>query len=344
MSNELEPSLEAQEAELLKVAQQADSMGVSPDELSSISENQELANPVEESNEVQPQDTEDTIVSTDDAGDNGEQPETLDNSEDGIQQAEASNQKQPSSNVKPTKAQKEEERKDRSWKKLEEEKAKLARERAEWETQKANSAMQTQSQQQNQIAQDPNALAKAFDDIAKQFEEEGDFDKADEARRKAQEIRSNPQTVQPQQQSSQNGNQPSVNNQQFQTAWMANIERAIAEYPEMKDPNSEFGRNVQALLRAPDSAQFFNSRPDGILIASQLTKMKMTALRVPELEKENASLKDEIKKLRQGMGLPSAGARNRSGESTSFDNLSLEEQEKLLFRQAKEADRVGNFI
>jgi hypothetical protein len=67
----------------------------------------------------------------------------------------------------------------------------------------------------------------------------------------------------------------------------------------------------------------------------------MTASRVPALEKENASLKEQIKQLRQGMGLPSTGSRNRAGESTPFDSLSLAEQEKILFKQASEADRTG---
>lgn len=324
MSNELETSLEAQEAELLKVAQQADSMGVSPDELDSISENtQEHADPAEESNEET--DTETNVLEegaeesdNDDSDGSGESTLSVDSS---------TNQNAEQVATKPTKAQKEEERRDRSWKKLEEEKAKFAREKAEWETAKLNSSNQSNP------ANDSNKLAKAFDDIAKQFEEEGDFDKADEARQKANELRS--QQANPQQPS------VDVNSQQFQTAWSANMDRALTEYPEMKDPNSEFGRNVQALLRAPDSAQFFNTRPDGIYLASKLTKMKMTAQRVPSLEQENATLREEIKKLRQGMGLVNSGSRNRSGESTPFDSLSLEEQEKILFKQAKEADRTG---
>ena len=333
MSNEIETSLEAQEAELLQQAQQADIMGVSPDELDSISENkQELADPVEETNE-EGQDTEtDNNVLEDDAGES-DNTETSDNSDDDTQVAESSDNKnvEPS---KPTKQQKEDERRDRSWKKLEEEKARFAREKAEWETLKANSQSQANK---TPISQDPNALAKAFDDIALQFEEAGDFDKADEARKRAEELRSNPQATQ-QQMQSQN---TSANNQQFQVAWSANIERAMADFPEMKDPNSDFGRNVQALLRAPDSAQFFNSRPDGIYVAAQLTHLKMTASRVPALEKENASLKEQIKQLRQGMGLPSTGSRNRAGESTPFDSLSLAEQEKILLKQASEADRTG---
>jgi hypothetical protein len=334
MSNNTETSLDEQEAMLRAEAQQADADGIELENLNgSISEDTGVdADPVEDGNEEQDTNTNPSEDDSNDSETSNQEDEGIENPEDeDTQDADTSTQpKDTNSEGKLTKAQKEEMRRDKSWKKLEEEKAALAREKAEWETQKA-----IQNQQQAQApTMDSNALANAFDEIARQFEEAGDFDKADEAKQKAQELRANPQPQQTQ----------ASSNPQFQAAWSANLNRALTEFPEMQDTNSDFGKTVQALLKAPDTAQYFNSRADGVYVAAQLTKMKMTALRVPALEKENASLKEEIKKLRQGMSIPDTGAQGRSGEAKSFESLSLAEQEKFLRRQAEEADASRNQV
>lgn len=341
MSNNTETSLDEQEAMLRAEAQQADADGIELENLNgSISEDTGVdADPVEDGNEEQDTNTNPSEEDSNDSETSNQEDEGIENPEDeDTQDADTSTKpKDTNSEGKLTKAQKEEMRRDKSWKKLEEEKAALAREKAEWETQKA-----IQNQQQAQApTMDSNALANAFDEIARQFEEAGDFDKADEAKQKATELRANPQakvqTPQPQQ-------TQASSNPQFQAAWSANLNRALTEFPEMQDTNSDFGKTVQALLKAPDTAQYFNSRADGVYVAAQLTKMKMTALRVPALEKENASLKEEIKKLRQGMSIPDTGAQGRSGEAKSFESLSLAEQEKFLRRQAEEADASRNQV
>lgn len=232
-----------------------------------------------------------------------------------------------------TKAQKEEDRRDKSWKRLQQERADFLREKAEWEAQKLS---QFQVQQGNP-AVNPDALAKSYDELAAQFEEQGDFDGAEEARRKAKILRSGIAAAQPAR-PPQAQEASGANNPQFMAAWAANVERAKHDFPEMQDENSEFGKTVTALLRAPDSASYFSGRPDGAYVAAQLTQMKMAALRVPQLEKENAALKEEIKKLRQGMTLPDSGANARDGAARSFDSMTLAEQEAFLRRQAEEED------
>ena len=335
MSENKETSLEAEEKMFMEQAMQADAQGVSVNELSqSISDNSGAnADPVEEVNEEE-------TDTTNPSNDGSEQSDTSESTqENGVQNPnqDEGTQSATSSEAKNlTKAQKEEARRDKSWKKLEEEKAAFAREKAEWETQKLKQT-QNLSPSQN-LAENPSALANAFDEIAKQFEDSGDFDKADEAREKAKELRaktSQDNTQQVQQASS---------NPQFKVAWNAHMERAINDFPEMKDINSDFGKTVQALLRAPDTAQLFNNRPDGIYIAAQLANMKMTALRVPALEKENATLKEEIKKLRQGMSIPSSGANGRAGDATSINNMSLEQQEAYFMKQAELADAQARVI
>ena len=354
MSDSQEPSMEAQEEMLRNQAAEADSQGVSIDELqTSIGENSgAAADPVKDNDEGNVADNENSDEDEDGNNpDTNTQGDSLSNpdSDEGTQNAESSNQNPEAENgtksvSKPEdkakeKARKEEDRRDRSWKKLEEEKAQLLRDKAEWEAAKLTNPA-TQPTQNNNPAQNPNALADAFDKIAKDFEEAGDFDKADEARQKASNLRT--QQQQPTQQA-QGSQQPAnmQSNPQFKVAWNANMERAINDFPEMKDPASNFGKTVTSLLRAPDSASYFSGRPDGVYVAAQLTKMKMTALRVPSLEKEIVSLKEELKKLRQGMSLPETGAQGRGGEAKSIDSMTLEQQEAFFRKQAEMEDASG---
>lgn len=324
MQENQEPSLEAQEEVLLQQATQADAEGRTIDEPTSIDENQETTvDPAEDKDEAN---NETTKTSNEDEPQNGEDKSDADNSQsdEGAQSAESSD-KSKEEHPK-SKQEKEDERRERSWKKLEEEKAKFLREKAEWQAEQASL-----NSQPNQNAENPQSLANAFEDIAKKFEEEGDFDKADEARKKAEELRKMPSAA------TDNSN-ALQDNQHFRAAWNTNIERAINDFPQMKDPESDFGKTVKALINAPDSAAYFKGRPDGIYVAAQLANMKMTALRVPELEKENASLKEEIKKLRQGVSLPDTGSRSRAGEPLSLENMTLEQQEAYWKRQAELAD------
>lgn len=338
MTEDNETSLEAQ-AEILRAqAADADMQGVSIDELSDpIGENTgagadpEKENGADDSTETKtPEDGGESG-----AGDGSEET----GSEGGAQGAESSNADNrdgPSENGKPEKAKKEAERRDRSWKKLEEEKAKFLREKAEFEAAKLAAAPAAPQHEQNP-ATNPNVLADQFENLARNFEAAGDFDKADEAREKAKALRQ----IQTQAPANAGGAMPQRNvadNPQFKVAWQANLERALNDYPEMKDVNSEFGKTVQALLRAPDSASYFSGRPDGVYVAAQLANMKMTALRVPALEKEISALKEENKKLRQGMSIPESGATDRSGETRSFGSMSLEEQKNYLRRQAEMED------
>lgn len=322
MQENQEPSLEAQEEILLQEAAQADAEGRIIDEPKSIDEkNQEThVDPVEDTNEEADANASEEDKPQEDENQNADKP----NSEDGTQSAESSNKTKE--DHPKSKQEKEDERRERSWKKLEEAKAEFLREKAQWQAEQASL-----NSQPNQNAENPQSLAKAFEDIAKKFEDEGDFDKADEARKKAEELRKMPSAA------TDNSN-ALQDNQHFRAAWNTNIERAINDFPQMKDPESDFGKTVKALINAPDSAAYFKGRPDGVYIAAQLANMKMTALRVPDLEKENASLKEEIKKLRQGVSLPDTGSRSRAGEPLSLEKMTLEQQEAYWKRQAELAD------
>ena len=333
MSEKNEPSLQELEANLRDQAADADAQGLTIEEATPIDENSgESADPAKSENE-------DKNIETNQASEDGDnnvdaqdsdQPENGDEDGDGkpskddTQSAESSDSQTP---LKKTKAEKDAERKDRSWKKLEEEKSKFLREKAEWEAQKL---------QNNNLQQPlaPDQLASEFEKLAVEFENEGDFDKADEARSKAKQLRS----IQGAQGDASGTRDNLSNNPQFKVAWQANVERAINDFPEMQDVNSDFGKTVQALLRAPDMADFFSKRPDGAYIAAQLTQMKMTAQRVPILEKKIAALEDENKKLRQGMNIPDSGASSRVGAARSFESMSLKEQENYLRTQAERDD------
>ena len=340
MSKETEPSLQELEASLIAEAADADARGVSLGDVASIGETPgEPADPVKDENEEA-----DTEENTPEIGDeNGdEKPSETKPKEDedgdgesvdkgDTQSAESSQNKTPT--AKPlTKAEKEEARKDRSWKKLEEEKSKFLREKAEFEAQK----LQAQTAPAPNPGESPEALANAFEKLASEFEDAGDFDKADEARSKAEQLRAKAAT--PIDNAGPKGGAVQNQNPQFKVAWQANVERAMHDFPEMKDTNSEFGKTVQGLLRAPDMAQFLGSRPDGAYIAAQLTNLKMTASRVPTLLQKITELEGEIKKLKQGMSLPESGASSRAGATKSFESMTLKEQEQYLRSMAERED------
>lgn len=338
MSDNQEPSLQELEAQLRADAAQADMGGAElQDDATAIGETSgATADPVKTENggaDTEPN-TSDDGGNGDDAPDTNETGENADqdNPDDGgNSDADSSSQQTP----QKTKAQREEERRDKSWKKLQQERAEFLREKAEFEASK----LTQQQTQQNNPAVNPEALARSYDDLATEFENAGDFDNADEARRRAETLRNGAvgrTSQQPQMSQAQNAN--GANNAQFMAAWSANVERAKNEFPEMQDETSDFGKNVTALLRAPDTASYFSSRPDGAYVAAKLTQMKMAALRVPALEKENAALKEEIKKLRQGMSLPDSGASGRAGAAQSFDSMSLAQQEAFLRKQAESDD------
>lgn len=333
MSENQEPSLQDLEAQLRSEAAQADMGEVDlQDNATAIGETSgATADPVKDENGGA-----DTETNPSEGGNDGGTPDTNETWENGGQDnpdggGDPQTDSPDSQNAQKTKAQKEEERRDKSWKKLQQERAEFLREKAEFEASKLS---QSQAQQNNP-ATNPESLAKSYEDLAQQFEDAGEFANADESRRRAEALR---RGIVGQQQMPQTQNAGSVDNRQFMAAWSANVERAKNDFPEMQDENSEFGKTVTALLRAPDSAAFFSSRPDGAYVAAQLASLKMSALRVPALEKENAALKEEIKKLRQGMTLPDSGASGRAGAAQRFESLTLEQQEAILRRQAESDD------
>lgn len=356
MSENNEPTLEELEAQLRAEAADADANGVElGDSNTPIDANTgDDADPANGQNVGNEDDTNPSDNGGGDDGDDGGESDEGNGGDDGgqsnsdgeggTQSADSSNGNGNGGEGKPkSKAEKDDERRNKSWKKLEEEKAKFLREKAEWEAAKINAPANASAGggAAENPAVNPQALAAEFDKLARDFEAAGDFDKADEARAKADQLRKMLNVasngVSAGSRSGAAGMSPQQV-QQFKVAWNANVERAVNEFPEMKDASSDFGKMVQSLLNAPDTREFFGTRPDGAYVAAQLTKMKMTALRVPVLEKENAALKEEIKKLRQGMTLPASGASGRQGAAKSFDSMTLEEQEQFLRRQAESAD------
>lgn len=329
MPDNQEPTLQELEAQFREEAAQADIAESADSSEASIGDNNSgaAADPVQDDSADQSENNN----PSDNGGDGGGEPsggnpeggDGANSDEGGDSEADT-----PEPTAPKTKAQKEQERRDRSWKKLQQERADFLREKAEFE---ASKLAQSQSQETNP-AVNPEALARSYDELAKQFEDAGDFENADEARNRATQLRARESAP-------VRGRETTpTNNPQFMAAWAANVERAKHDFPEMQDENSQFGKTVTALLRAPDLAPFLSGRPDGAYIAAQLAQMKSTASRVPVLEKENAALKEEIKKLRQGMTLPDSGASARAGTPKSFDSMSLAEQEAYLRRQAEYED------
>lgn len=326
-------TLDEERQELSALAAEADGKGMALDELSASGENAGESTAPEKADEENRDNSsvggdsgespsgevaDETKAATD--SENADKPDADAGSEDGGANADA---------PKPTKEQREAARRDKSWRKLAEERAAFLREKAEFEASKIKALNPID---EGDPAQNPNALAEQFDLLAKQFEESGDFDKADEARDKANILRNMRQSQ------AQRAAHP-AQNPQFMKAWSANIERAISEFPEMKDPDSEFGKTVKGILNDPEISDYLSRRPDGGYIAAQLANMHMHARKVPALEKQIIELKTENKELRQRLSIPESGAYDRTSEGgKSFDKMSLQQQRDYLLKEAERAD------
>jgi predicted nucleotidyltransferase len=79
--------------------------------------------------------------------------------------------------------------------------------------------------------------------------------------------------------------------------------------------------------------------PNGINDAVGIAKVKLKAESASDLEKKVAEYERELVQLRKAT-MPASGQPSAPKKTKAFHELSLEEQEKELFKMAAEADRA----
>lgn len=134
----------------------------------------------------------------------------------------------------------------------------------------------------------------------------------------------------------------------FEEEWRMTSEQMMAEddaKPDgerlgLSDANSPITKLANAYIQDERYAPFFLSRADGIKMAVEVAKMKIKSDSVESLQKENHSLKEELKKLRGAVSLDDTPVpKESSRKEKSFDDMSPKEQEAYFRREFREMDK-----
>jgi len=123
----------------------------------------------------------------------------------------------------------------------------------------------------------------------------------------------------------------------FQKDWTDNAQKLVAEHPEFADPTSEQGRALKAVL---DEFPAFYTVTDGLRHAWTILDLRRKAGSVDALSKENEDYKKEIDRLNQCLA-PSGGGTHDRSNPKMFEQMSTEEQDAFLTRQAAMIDQGG---
>lgn len=283
--------------DLLAAAMKADAGEINPEEVPAVEAKPESDSPTDDA-------TKEPAKTQEAAKEPAKEPET-----------------KPEDESRYTKAKKEQERQDRSWKKLEEEKAALraekeAIEKAKQDTEKAKANAEVFRDDHGYSAEDYEAFAKSSEDP----------DLAERAKLKAAELRGR-----------ESATKQNAARDQFVSEWGKNLKEAIDQNPDLKDENSDMGKELKKVLA---ERPVFSMAPDGIKHAVEFVKLQRQSGLVSGLETENKALKEEIARLNKLTGLGGGGPAKKPA-AKSQDDMTPAEREADLIRQAEELDRQG---
>lgn len=233
-----------------------------------------------------------------------------------------------SEDKKEAKKAKEEARLAESWKKLEAEKAAVRAKQAELE----------KRLEESERANDPTTPAspERLRQYAKEWENEGRDDLARAARQQADLI---------EQRMKINSERTERAQRNFNETWASNVRKMISENPDLRDEESDFAKRVVGILRSEDTElrKLINSSPNGFAYATQIAKMQKAAEDSEVLRTELESLKKENADLRKKTSLSASGSQTPA-KRKSFEEMSYQEQEEFLRRNASDSDRLGVLI
>lgn len=233
-----------------------------------------------------------------------------------------------SEDKKEAKKAKEEARLAESWKRLEAEKAAVRAKQAELE----------KKLEEADRSNDPTTPANPdkLRQYAKEWENEGRDDLARAARQQADLL---------EQKAKITAEKTEKANKEFNETWASNVRRMIEENPDLKDEESDFAKRVVGILKSEDMElrKLINSSPNGFSYATQIAKMQKAAEDSEVLRTELESLKKENADLRKKTSLSASGSQVPA-KRKSFEEMSYQEQEEFLRRNASDADKFGVLI
>lgn len=233
----------------------------------------------------------------------------------------------PEDQQQQSKYAKERERQDRSWKALNEEKEAVRKEREALEAERrALEEKRREVEKPAESKDDAGYTASDYERAAKKFREDGDDAFAQRAEAKAKAMREADQKAQGQ-----------ASQEKFREVWQGHVAELLKERPELEDQSHPLSQAVQKLLKED---RLFSMIPDGFRRAVELADLREKAGLVSSLEKKAAELQSEITRL-NGLTQPGGSGPTSKPKAKRFEDLSSEEQDAELLRQAREADSLG---
>jgi len=224
---------------------------------------------------------------------------------------------------KPSRYQRSLSRLEKEWDNLKEE-----RERLKAEREAIENAKKQASQPGAETAKSGNRRFSAEDyrEAAKSYREEGRDDLAKLADEKAVEVETEERKEIEQKTQAE-----------LKSAWDKNLLEEVESNPELKDSNSALYKAVSEMLQ---NHAILRNYPAGIKDAVGIAKIRIKAEAASDLEKKVAEYERELAQLRKAT-MPASGQPSAPKKTKAFHELSLEEQEKELFKMAVEADKNG---
>lgn len=175
------------------------------------------------------------------------------------------------------------------------------------------------------VQRDTQFTPEQLDEFAERLEEEGRVDDAKLVKNQAKVARQKQFQAQEIQRKKQ-----LEGLQQEAAKW---DKKALEEFPELKDQNSEDFSEVKKLYLGQDD---LNKLPRGLYLAATYWKEKKAASKVPELQKRISELEEQLKSTKQKLTAP-AGATAASSPKTQKSGLEEASEEDLLaaFRRSQ---------
>lgn len=120
---------------------------------------------------------------------------------------------------------------------------------------------------------------------------------------------------------------------QFDQEWMSHLGKMQQENPDLKEGTELYHETAQILNHEdPQMGKYLRSRPDGIVLAVYLAKLRLDAEAASDLREENEQLKEKLKGRDKKLGLGKSFASVPASEK-EFDSLSLPEMERSIKTQ-----------
>jgi hypothetical protein len=223
------------------------------------------------------------------------------------------------------------------------------RKQLEDERQKVNQPKYKPEDYEN-YAREATQKAMAWNEQAQKLEGEGKFDEADkaaaqskllrqqalQAKERADHLRANPPKPSP------TAEQAAKDFEVKRKEWYG---KALTHYPAFKDKTSEPFKRLTAVLTKgaegydPIIEEVVNRSPEGMYYAARLVQAETLAASVAQKDKEIVELRAKVKELDEKAAIPADAVAQRQAGKKSDEEMSDEELEADLKRQAEAASR-----